>query len=370
MSYEKKIKDLMDRLVSMSPEPPPYPEDTPLVRPETRRSPRPALVFAAAAAMVALLAVPLLLFTGGDDPILAGSTTTTTTGTILPSTSTTIPATTSTVVPDSTTTTAEPDGVEVSGVVFLYQEPEDSLGGGNPALVPVAVTVQVFGASEDQVDFFRAWQMVVETREGRPEDLQTAIPAAVVVESTTIEGDLIIAEMTDAFPEGATPAGLLADMTMLNQLIYNLTWMNADASVLFTVNDEPIEAYGSEGLDLTDPVGRDSFLDHVHVINLTSPITRQADGTYLVEGIANVFEATLQVAVVDGTGEIVHEEFVTATCGSGCWGEFSTSIDAGLVVPGESSLRVFTYSAQDGSPIDVITVPIPEGDVWQFTVGE
>jgi len=364
MSYEKKIKDLMGRLVSMSPEPPPFPEETQMVRPETRRRTRPALAFAAAAALVALLAVPLLLFTGGEEPVGVGSTTSTsTTSTTLPATSTTVSATSSTIEP-ATTTTEQMTPVAWSGVVYLHQEPVDSFV-GNPALVPVQVEV---GGDSGQLTPDDAFTAALSTiGEDLPAGFSNSIPAEVSVSSLRTEGNTIVADMNEAFLAGA--GGLLADMTMLNQLIYSLTWMNEEASVLFTVDDEPVEAFGSEGLGLTDPVDRESFRDdHLHVINLTSPIVQQNNGTYLVQGIANVFEATVTIAVLDASGVVVDEQFVTATCGSGCWGEFSTAIDPDLIVPGESSIRVFQYSAEDGSVVDAVTVPIPEGVVWQFTV--
>jgi len=363
MSYEKKIKDLMGRLASMSPEPPPFPEETQMVRPDSRRRPRPALAFAAAAALVALLAVPLLLFTGGEEPVGVGSTTSTSpTSTTLPATSTTDFVTSSTTAP-VTTTTEQMMSVAWSGVVFLHQEPVDSFV-GNPALIPVRVEVGGDSVQLTPDDAFTAALSTI--GEDLPSGFSNSIPAEVAVSSLRTEGDTIVADMNEAFLAGA--GGLLADMTMLNQLIYSLTWMNEEASVLFTVNDGPVEAFGSEGLVLTDPVDRESFRDdHLHVINLTSPIG-QNDGTYLVEGIANVFEATVSIAVLDAGGAVVDEQFVTATCGTGCWGEFSAGIDPDLIVPGESSIRVFQHSAEDGSVVDAITVPIPEGVVWQFTV--
>lgn len=369
MSYENKIKELMSRLVAMSPEPPPYPEETPMARPETKKSPRPGLVFAAAAVLVALLAVPLLLFTGGEDPIGLGSTTTTSsTSTSLATTSTTVPATTSTSQP-GTTTTEPVEGALWTGVVYLYQSPENSFG-GNPALVPLDVEVSApAGTFSDHTQFDGVLALLAENGIGVPEPFGNAIPSDVRVVWWGEENGIVRPDMNEAFLAGA--GGLLSDMTMLNQLIYNLTWMNEEASVLFTVDEEPVEAYGSEGLGLTDPVARGTFRDDfLHSINLTHPIIQQADGTYLVEGIANVFEATVNIAVIDGAGEVVHEEFVTATCGTGCWGDFSTSIDAELIIPGESSVMIFTYSAEDGSIVDAITVPIPEGGVWEFTVGE
>jgi hypothetical protein len=121
-------------------------------------------------------------------------------------------------------------------------------------------------------------------------------------------------------------------------------------------------------LSLVDPVGRDAFLDQLHMINLTHPVEEVEDG-YQVVGIANVFEATVSLAVLDGAGAVVHEDFVTATCGTGCWGEFGTAIDAEHIMPGESSIRLFVHSAEDGSVVEAITVPIPEGGIWSLTSG-
>lgn len=363
MSRDEKIRDLMRRLMAMSPEPPPFPEEMTMARHEADdKRPNPLLVFAAAVAAVAALAVPLLLFVGGGDPdAVATTTTTTTTSTIPPSTA---PAetTTTTTTPATTTTTTVPMVDEWGGVVFLFQEPEDSFV-GNPALVPVSAIVE--GPFQPDVNFSHA---LAKLSGGElPAGFSNAIPSDVLVEEIVTDGEVITAEMSEAFPDGA--GGLLADFTMLNQLIYSITYnAGTESLVLFTVDGEPVEAFGSDGLDLTDPVGRDTFLDQLHMINLTEPITDTGEG-YLIEGIANVFEATVSIAVLDGNGEVVHEDFVTATCGTGCWGDFSTTIDSELITPGESSIRVFTHSPEDGSVVEAITIPIPEGDIWELTSG-
>jgi hypothetical protein len=357
MSYEKKIKDLLGRLVAMSPEPPPYPEEMSVTSKQTTRRRRPALVFVGAAALVAALAVPVILLTMGQEPDAIATTTTQAVAT----TSTTVqPSTTTTMVP-STSTTSLPVPITWSGVVYLYQEPENSFV-GSPALVPLILEVN--GPLGGDTEFTQALAAVGDSL---PEGFSNAIPADVVLQSMSSDGEVITADMSETFVDGA--GGLLADYTMLNQLIYSLTHQGLeDLSVLFTVGGEPVETFGFEGLDLSSPVGRGDFLDHLHVINLTSPIVA-SDGEYQLSGFANVFEATVSVAVLDATGEVVHEEFVTTTCGTGCWGEFSTEIAADLIVPGESSIRVFTHSAEDGSVTDAITVPIPEGDVWELTIG-
>jgi spore germination protein GerM len=364
MSYEKKIREMMDRLAAMSPEPPPYPEEMTTARPGAQKSRRPALAFATAAALVAILAIPLLLFTGEGEPIGADSTTTTVTTTIATTSTTASGETTTT---QATTTTSSVTPLTLDGIVFLYQEPEASFM-NNPALIPVPVRVRAHGFEE--LDFLTAWQMVIEGRVGLPDGLSTSVPADVTVESTRVEGDVIVAEMSGTFLEGAGEPGLLSDFTMLNQLIYTLTHGSPERSVLFTVGGEPVTMFGTDGLDLSDPVDRESFRQWIHRIHLTEPILPGADGTYTVEGVADVFEAALNVAVIDAQGDEIHEEPVMASCGSGCWGDFSVTLDGALVRPGEFSVRLFTHSAEDGSIVESITVPIPDGGFWEYTVGE
>jgi germination protein M len=359
MSYEKKIREMMDRLAAMSPEPPPYPEEMTTARPGRQRSRRPALAFATAAALVAILAIPLLLFTGGEAPMGADSTTTTVTApsTTLATTSTTVPETTSTT--DGATDTTQAVLPVWSQPVYLYQMPTDSFG-NNPAMVPVWVEVSPLDPDAAFTDALAAIGSDV------GDSLHNAVPADVSIVSTRLEDDLWTVDVNAAFLDGA--GGLLADMTMLNQLIYTITLPDSGTSVLFTVGGAPVEAFGSEGLVLTEPVDRESFReDHLHRINLTRPIVEH-DGQYLIEGVANVFEATVAIAVVDEFGDIIDDQFVDATCGSGCWGDFSAAVESALVVPGESSIRVFQYSAEDGSVVDAITVPIPPDGVWRFTI--
>jgi hypothetical protein len=60
---------------------------------------------------------------------------------------------------------------------------------------------------------------------------------------------------------------------------------------------------------------------------------------------------------------------VQATSGSGTWGEFGVGVATDLVTPGESSIQLLQYSAEDGSPTNLITIPVFEDGVWRVTVG-
>lgn len=338
-----------------------------------RGRPNPVLVFVAGAAVVAAVMVPVLLLGGGDVPVGGGTTTTTAvTSTIQPvgTTSTTSPVTTTTT---AETTTTPASAVEPwTGVLYLYQTPENSFL-GNPALVPIEVELtDLSGELVADDSFTEALAVIGGELPELSSPLANAVPADVrtnsINGSETETGHLLEVDMNEAFVAGA--GGLLADVTMLNQIIYTLTWSPflTNPEVLFTVDGEPVEAFGSEGIDLTQPVNRESFQEDLALIYLTEPVV-ELGGFYQVAGVANVFEASLIVQVVDADGDVVHEEPVMATCGTGCWGTFATQIAPSLVTPGESAIRLFTYSAEDGTMTDVVTVPVPADGVWQITIG-
>ena len=170
--------------------------------------------------------------------------------------------------------------------------------------------------------------------------------------------------MNEAFLAGSG-SGLLGDFTMLNQLIYTASAVGEIESVLFTVNGEPVTAFGSEGLDLSEPQGRDASSTS-STRSMSIHRSGSGDESLRVAGFANVFEATVSLEVVDASGNVVQEDFATATCGTGCWGAYEFEVDYPFV--GDETIRVFWHSAEDGSPSDVVSIPVlwDDPDGWEF----
>jgi hypothetical protein len=247
-------------------------------------------------------------------------------------------------------------------VAFFTQSPENSFL-GNPALVPFLASMP---AAPEEDDALVALRLLTTDQLFLPEGFQNFIPAPVDVVSVTREGQLVTVDMNAAFLDGA--GGLLADFTMLNQLIFTAGEGVEISEVLFTVGGEPVTTFGSEGLDISQPLGRDAFLDQLNPVNLDSPISGSGDGPLTVTGFANVFEATVSGELVDSAGNVVYEAFATATCGTGCWGAFGFQIDDFDFESTPVTLRVFWHSAEDGSPADVVSVPVAWDDdqVWDF----
>ena len=76
-----------------------------------------------------------------------------------------------------------------------------------------------------------------------------------------------------------------------------------------------------------------------------------------LRGTANTFEATFQITLVDWDGLIVHEQFATATSGTGTRGTFDVTIPFDVDRPG-GAVIVYELSAKDGSRINLIEIPL------------
>ena len=310
---DQRMKDLADRMVAMSPEPPPFPEEVTVTQPNSSKR-SPVLVFAGAAAVVLILAaIPLLIMRGGGevDPVA------TTTTSSVPSTESTDPGVTSTTQAETTTTigtTTSPVTESRNVIVYMVQSPENSLT-GNPAVVPFFATAEALPSDSAELAALRLL-----TADGLvlPEGFETMIPDPVEVVGFTRSEHMVVVDMNEAFVDGA--GGLLADFTMLNQLIFTAAGSEEITELLFTVGGEPVTAFGTDGLDLTEPLGRDSFLDQLNSVIVDSAPTGTGDGPLTMTGFANVFEATVSLELVDLNGNVVYEDFANATCGTGCWG--------------------------------------------------
>jgi hypothetical protein len=201
-----------------------------------------------------------------------------------------------------------------------------------------------------------------------PTGFTTSVPGEVDVIGVTLGEHQVAVDMNRAFLDGSG-SGLLGDFTMLNQLIYTAAQFGEVESVLFTVEGQPVTAFGTEGLDLSDPVGPDAFLDQVNSILVTSPVEGNGGGPLAVSGVANVFEATVSLEVVDAGGNVVQEAFTTATCGTGCWGAYNFEVDYPFT--GGETVRVFYHSPEDGDPADVVSVPVlwDDDNGWDLATG-
>lgn len=106
------------------------------------------------------------------------------------------------------------------------------------------------------------------------------------------------------------------------------------------------QAPESGHLDLSDPLEPDEFA--VAPIIIASPEEDEEvdSGEITVSGTANVYEATLELRLVDPSEEVVEETFTTATCGSGCRGDWEHTFT--VDEPGRWTIVAVEPDASDG----------------------
>ena len=99
-----------------------------------------------------------------------------------------------------------------------------------------------------------------------------------------------------------------------------------------------------------NPGGPIEVIEPVPGATVTSPVT--------IAGTADVFEATVSVRIVDEVNNVIAEGFATATCGSGCRGEYTVDVPYSVDTEQAGVIEVFEVSAEDGSRVNVIRVPV------------
>ncbi len=186
--------------------------------------------------------------------------------------------------------------------------------------------------------------------------LSTGIPEGTELLDLSIADGVATVDLSGAYDDGG---GSLAMFTRLAQVVYTLTQFPTVQGVNFRLDGEPVETFSSEGIVLDHPQERSDFEDQTPAILVESPAVGDTVFSPLrFTGTANTFEATLQYQLLDATGQVIAEDFTTATCGTGCRGTFKVSIPFEYEGEPYGTFRAFELSAKDGSEINVVEIPL------------
>jgi hypothetical protein len=115
-----------------------------------------------------------------------------------------------------------------------------------------------------------------------------------------------------------------------------------------------------EGAEIYEtPQTTDEYERFLPAIAVQSPgIGDTISSPVSVSGSANVFEATVSLRILDQNGHEVARGFTNATCGTGCRGTYSTTLSYNVAHDQPGTVEVFESSAKDGSPINVVSIPV------------
>jgi hypothetical protein len=296
---------------------------------------------AVAAVSVAVVGFGLLWFLdGGNGADVAGGDTTITTA----------------VTTTEFSTTSAPNPPQYSGQApYFFLDTTGPGWEGGPFLVPVARIAE-------GNDFYGAMAALLE---GPTADeaaaipaMSTAIPEGTVLLDVDYGADGVVT--VDFSSEFVSGGGTLSMMGRLAQVVFTLDVFDGVEGVRFEVEGVPTTVFGGEGIIVNDPATSADFESLLPAVMIDSPVYGGLYGAnpMVAYGTANVFEATVSLALTDADGLIIWEGFTTATCGTGCRGEWEISIPYEVDAPQMGSLIAWESSAMDGSQTNVREHPV------------
>jgi germination protein M len=168
--------------------------------------------------------------------------------------------------------------------------------------------------------------------------ITTQIPSGTQVLGLSIDKSVATINLSAEFVGSGDSAAV---QTRQAQVTYTLTQFPTVKAVIFQI----------EGVQLGDAATRTTFAALLPDIWVDRPAFNAAIGNPAhVTGNANVFEATFRMSILDGSGKVIADVQVMATCGSGCRGAFDTSIPYTVSKAQYGTLRAYNPSAKDGTP--------------------
>ncbi len=184
----------------------------------------------------------------------------------------------------------------------------------------------------------------------------TSIPTGTELLDVSIDGGIATVNLSRAFASGG---GSLSMFGRLAQLTYTLTQFPTVRGVILELAGEEVTVFSGEGIILDQPMTRRSFTDRLPAILVERPlIGTEASSPITISGSADVFEATVSIAILDAEGTEIASGFATATCGTGCRGTYSTTVAFTVDQAQAGTVRVYEASADDGRPINMVDIPV------------
>jgi spore germination protein GerM len=185
--------------------------------------------------------------------------------------------------------------------------------------------------------------------------LTTAIPAGTDLRGVVVRDGLATVDLTKAYESGG---GTLSMTARLAQVVYTLTQFPTVHGVTFKVEGEAVRVFGGEGIVLDHPQKRSDYESVTPPIFVDTPAVGDTVRSPLrLRGTANVFEAVFQARLVASNGTVIAKRRVTATAGSGTRGTFDVTVPFSTAAT-TGKLVVYEISAKDGSPVNVVRIPL------------
>ena len=184
------------------------------------------------------------------------------------------------------------------------------------------------------------------------------VPAGTEVLGLTIDDGVATVDFSSEFE--ATGLGTAGELALVAQVVYTLTQFSEVDSVNITIEGQARDSILSHGLDATNLTRAglsDSVLPGI-LVELPYP-GQTVSSKIVISGQSRTFESTVVVEVTDAAGTVIGSGFTTASQPDvDKFGPFSLSVKLESGASGPATVTAFEESAEDGSRINVYSVPI------------
>ena len=184
--------------------------------------------------------------------------------------------------------------------------------------------------------------------------VRSQIPAGTRLLGLRISAGTATADFTSSFGSAASSSTM---PLRIAQVVYTLTQFPSVTGIRFEINGQGVTVIG--GVPVQDPQTAAMYDGYLPAIIVQSPVIgEQVTGPVTVSGTADVFEAVVSVRILDSAGGEIARTFTTASCGTGCRGDYSVAVSYTVPKAEPGTIEVFESSAKDGQPINVQQIPV------------
>jgi len=184
----------------------------------------------------------------------------------------------------------------------------------------------------------------------------TQVPPGTTLNGLSVSHGVATVDLSHDYFSGGSA---VSEWTRLGQVVFTISQFGTVDGVEIQLDGDPIRPFAQDGSFLGRPWTREDFELIAPALVVESPLPGDTVGSPVeIAGTADVFEATVSLRLLDANGHELATGFTTATCGSGCRGTFSTTLAYHVDHDQQGTALVFESSAKDGSPINVVEVPV------------
>ncbi|MDX6548145.1 MAG: hypothetical protein QOG33_1695 [Gaiellales bacterium] len=162
------------------------------------------------------------------------------------------------------------------------------------------------------------------TETERANGVGSVVPDGTRLLGLDVSGGTATVDLSSEYQSGG---GSLSMTMRLAQVVYTLTQFPTIKRVALRLDGAPVTVFSGEGIVLDRPQTRSDYEDLLPVIAVAAPgFGQRLTSPVRVAGLANVFEASVSVELLDRDGHVIAHDVTTASCGTGCWGSYALDL--------------------------------------------